>query len=169
MKLNFKRHVHTLSPRLRTHYQLRRVSVFFAPSSSPPRPPPLRLFYAYFNSVVRGKSGGELNRKPRCPRDREITSSPPSWKSYTFRSRYSFRQHIVSRSLVASLRLILRSGAICRSRRDIDRMEKMEITLLLLMGNQIFSRRITRSNNSPTFETLRQTLHPNVGRERNEN
>lgn len=32
--------------------------------------------------------------------------------------------------------------------------------LLLLMGNQIFSRRITRSNNSPTFETLRQTLHP---------
>lgn len=64
MKLNFKRHVHTLSPRLRTHYQLRRVSVFFAPSSSPPRPPPLRLFYAYFNSVVRGESGGELNRKP---------------------------------------------------------------------------------------------------------
>lgn len=56
MKLNFKRHVHTLSPRLRTHYQLRRVSVFFAPSSSLPPP----LLSVYFTRILIPLWGGKV-------------------------------------------------------------------------------------------------------------
>lgn len=87
------------------------------PPPLPLPPPPLRLFYAYFNSVVeRGKNGGELNRKPLATGGGEITWSP-SRKSYTSRSRYFVSIAFCFAKPCRFVGLILRSGAICRSRR----------------------------------------------------